>query len=839
MGDRGPYLFGRFTLDPASRQLSSDGTPVPLGSTDFRLLVALLERAGTVATKEELMSRVWGSLNVGDNTLHVHITALRKALGDGFITTKQGRGYRFVEHVSQVEPHSPHQQMGNLPNYLANNAQLGQSRLIGRDNQLRALSDILSRNALVTLVGPGGVGKTRLALQVAGENIAEFKDGAWLVELAALTDGALTAGTVATVLGIKIGESAAPFDTLARQLARKNLLLVLDNCEHVIASCAQLCEALLRAAPQVKILATSREALSCLGEQVFEVPPLALPGEDVRLLPAIREVAAVELFVERARGLNPEFQLSDADVAIAARLCRRVDGLPLAIEMVASWAGMLGLEALEAKLDGSAKAWPSARRTAPPRHSTLQATLEWSHDLLSTAEQKVLRRLAVFAGAFSMAAAESVVADGDIAKEDVLRLFARLINKSMIAVVPGPREHHYRLLETTRVFMFEKLEASPDAQSTRQRHADYVLHTLRQAMIEWETTSDVVFLARYAPILDDLRSALQWALKQDTDDVIALAGSSWPLWRELPVRAEGRRWLSAAETRLRPGTPAALEAQLRRGMGELYFNTAAVKAAQQEFERAVALFRSLDDTAQLGSAIAAFGYASLMLGNIEDAQSSIAEALQLVERTKRPRALAAAYSVKFCVEARLRLPSVRETGSEAVRLCEVVGADRAAFVVSANLVEAILELGDTDAAIFSGQELISRLRDTYQTDILGYVLGIVAAGLTLRDDLTEALSAAREAVPLLRDEGMLFWLFDHLALRSGLAGRARDAALIAGYADTVFREFSRPREPIGQEASNRLATLLKAELSDQEIEQFGRMGAQLSESQVIALALSD
>ncbi len=795
--------------------------------------MTLVERAGSLVSKDELMSRVWGRSIVGDNTLQVHITALRKALGDGFIATRHGHGYSFVQHVIRAEAEQP----GNLPGRLAGRAHGAPSRLIGRDAELRVLSELLARNALVTLAGPGGVGKTRLALEAANESASGFKDGAWLVELASLSDGASTAGAVATALGIQIGEGATPFDNLARQLARRNLLIVLDNCEQIVGSCAQLCETVLAAAPSVRIIATSREPLSCRGEQVFEVPPLALPDEHTR--GPLREAAALELFVERSRGLNPDFQLSDDDLPISARLCRRVDGLPLAIEMVASWAGMLGLEALEEQLDGSLKGWLGARRTGPARHSTLSATLEWSHDLLSPDEQVVLRRLAVFAGAFSLAAAESVVANHDIAKAEVFGHIARLINKSMIAVVPGSREHHYRLLETTRAFMAEKLGASRDAELARQRHAHHVLRTLSRAGDDWEAMSDGAFRERYGPILDDLRSALEWTTSRGTDDVIALAGNSWPLWRDLNARAEGRRWLVAAALLLGPDTPPALEAQLRRGLGALYFNTASVKSAQRELKCAVSLYRSLGDMVHLGSALAAFAHASLMLGNIEEARLAIAEALPLVEEARRPKSLAAAYMVKFFEESRLRSPTMREAGRKAIHLCEVVGAERSALVVSSNLVEAMMETGDIDDAISSGEDLIARLRGTSHTDILGNVLALVAAGLTLKGDTMRALSRAKEAVPLLRDEGMLFWFFDHLALRAGLAGRTKDACLIAGYADALSREFGRPRDPMAREAVDRLTALLKKSFSEREIGQFGRIGAQLSEAQVVNLALGD
>ncbi len=824
------YRFGHFTLDPANRQLCAEGAPVPLGPTDFRLLMTLVERAGSLVSKDELMSRVWGRTVVGDNTLQVHITSLRKALGEGFIQTRHGHGYSFVQRVSRTESRPS----GNLPFSLAG-GHGAPSHLVGRDTELRALSELLEQNALVTLAGPGGVGKTRLALEAANACAPRFKDGAWLVELASLSDGASTAGAVATALGIQIAEGGTPFDNLARQLARRNLLVVLDNCEHIVGPCAQLCESLLAAAPGVRIIATSREPLSCLGEQVFEVSPLALPGEDAHLA----KTAALELFAERTRGINPDFHLGEDDIAIAARLCRKVDGLPLAIEMVASWAGMLGLRALEEKLDGSLDGWLGARRTGPQRHSTLPATLQWSHDLLSPAEQIVLRRLAVFAGAFSMAAAESVVADNDIPKAGVFGHIARLIRKSMVAVVPGPGEQTWRLLETTRAFMLEKLAASSDAASARQRHAEHVLRTLRLAATDWEMMSDGAFVERYGPMLDDLRSALQWSMSADTENAVALAAGSWPLWRDLNARAEGRRWLSEAVSRLRADTPRELEAQLRRGLGALLFNSAAVNAARQELERAVALFRSLGDTAQLGSALAAFAHASLMLGNIEEARQALAEALPLVEGAKRPKSLAAAYMVKFFEESRLRSPTLREAGRKAIHLCEVVGAERSALVVSSNLVEAVMEAGDYDEAISSGEDLIARLRGASHNDIFANVLALVAAALTLKGNAQRALPMAKEAVPLLREQGMLFWFFDHLALRAALAGRTRDAALISGYADALSREFGRPRDPIGNEAVTRLAALLAESFSRADIEQFARIGAQLSEAQIVNLALDD
>jgi tetratricopeptide (TPR) repeat protein len=327
-------------------------------------------------------------------------------------------------------------------------------------------------------------------------------------------------------------------------------------------------------------------------------------------------------------------------------------------------------------------------------------------------------------------------------------------------------------------------------------------------------------------------------MAQQSDEVVALAGASWPLWRELSLRTEGRQRLSPAAARLRPDTPPALEARLRRGLGYVLLNTAAMKAGHEEIERAAILYRALGDLPHLGSALAELAFALLSLDRVEQAEVAIKEALILLEPARWPRTLAMAYSIQSCIEATLgRFDAARAAGDRSARLCKMAGAERMSLVVTANLVQLLLEKGDIEGAVVMGHDTMVQLHDTPHSDLRGFVQGVLVAAHTLRGDLNGALTMAREAAPLLRDHGALFWLFDHLALRVALAGRARDAALIGGYADAVHEKSGHPREPMGRQARARLGALLHEALPEEEIAQLTSLGAQLSEDQTLIIAL--
>jgi predicted ATPase/DNA-binding winged helix-turn-helix (wHTH) protein len=542
--------FGHCQLFTNRRELVVDGVPVPLGNRAFDVLQMLVASGGNLVTKDEILGRVWSGIVVEENTLQVQITRVRRALGKDrdFLKTVSRRGYRFVAEVTRADqkPEATAQAaatteaLAHEPKKRTNLPAVA-SPLLDRQAELSEVLRLAAAHRLVTLTGAGGIGKTRLALEVARHLQSELPDGAWLVELGPLTDPDLVWVTVATALRLTL-PAGASLDDLAHSLDTKHLLIVLDNCEHVIEAAASVAERFVRGTPAVRVLVTSREPLRAEGEQVHQVPCLNVPPKETEDPDEVLRHGAVQLFVARARAAEPQFSTDGRVTAAMAEVCRRLDGIPLAIEFAAARAATLGVETLAARLDDLFRLLTGGRRTALPRHQTLRATLDWSYELLPKAERAVLRRVAVLPGPFMLEAACAVAVDGDLTASDVIDSISNLVSKSMIAATLSGALVRYRLLETTRAYALEKLIASDELDPTARRHAEYYHAVFERAASEWEMHSTDEWLATYAGCIDNLRAALDWAWTPRGDAAIgvALTAAALPLWIQLSLWDECR-----------------------------------------------------------------------------------------------------------------------------------------------------------------------------------------------------------------------------------------------------------------------------------------------------------
>jgi predicted ATPase/DNA-binding winged helix-turn-helix (wHTH) protein len=551
--DGSAISFGPFRLLAARRLLLEGDQPVRLSSRAFDILSALVERAGVVVGKQELIVRAWPQTLVEEANLKIQVSALRRALGDGqagnrYIATVTGRGYSFVAPIRLDEP-SQAPPPTTVASTEAHNLPLAVTRMIGRDEAVAALVSRLSRERLVTIVGPGGIGKTTVALAVAERMIAGYEHGVWLVDLAPLGDPRLVPSAVATVLGLEV-RTADPLPGLIAGLRDKRLLLLLDSCEHVIDAAASLATALLGGAPGVNILATSRERLAVPGERQYHLGPLGSPQPSSGLTAAeAAAFPAVQLFVERVTAIVEDFTLTDANAPLVVEICRKLDGLPLAIEFAAPRVAMLGVEGLAARLDDRLPLLATRRRTATPRHQTMRAVLDWSYGLLSEDEQPFFRALGIFTGGFTVEAVAAVAMGASSKRGDAINRLADLVAKSSVVADCGSAETRFRLLDTTRAYAIEKLDESGERERIARRHAEYYRDLFARAEAEALARRRREWLADYAWEVDNLRSALDWAFSPDGGDIsvgIALTAAAVPLWVYLSLIEECRRRVERA-----------------------------------------------------------------------------------------------------------------------------------------------------------------------------------------------------------------------------------------------------------------------------------------------------
>lgn len=587
--------FGPFRLSPSARLLEKDRQPVQIGGRALDILITLVERAGEVVSKADLFARVWADVVVDEGSLRFHVSALRKALGDGksgarYIVNAPGRGYSFVADLkrsgARPAPLHPVSSSPSLPTQL--------TRMVGRADTVARLSEELARHRFVTVVGPGGIGKTTVAVTVAHGQITDFDGAICFMDFGALRDPRLVAGALSSTLGLMVS-SDDPVPGLLAFLQERRMLLILDSCEHVIESLAPLAESIFKAAPQVHLLATSRESMRVEGEHIHRLFPLEFPPPAAGVT-AAESLAypAVQLFVERVAASAGGYELTDADAPVVAEICQRLDGIALALELAAGRVGAYGIQGTATLLNSRLSLLWQGRRTAVPRHQTLSAALGWSYELLSPAEATVLRRLSVFAGPFTLEATIAVGMSGDVAQTDVIEALASLAAKSLVAVDHVKGSVRYRLLDATRAYVQDKLAESSEAGEIALRHARYFADFLTR--IGRDAPDDFPACAEH---LSNVRAALEWCFSTAGDPTLAtaLAAVATQLLLEVSLLTECYRWAERAMSALDAsviGTRQELQLQAAVAVSAM-FTQGSTDQVRNAFVRGIELTRLLSD----------------------------------------------------------------------------------------------------------------------------------------------------------------------------------------------------------------------------------------------------
>jgi predicted ATPase/DNA-binding winged helix-turn-helix (wHTH) protein len=603
--EKGAVSFGPFRLLPAERLLEKDGIAVHVGGRALDILIFLVERAGEVVSKKDLVERVWADVTVDEGSLRTHMAALRKVLGDGqsggrYITNVPGRGYCLVMPISRsnasdaghVET-TASSQFHTLPARL--------TRMVGREENIRKIAEELSARRFVSVVGPGGIGKTTVAVEVGHTLLAAFDGAVHFLDLGSLNDARLVPGALALTLGLTI-HSDNPVPSLLTFLKDKRMLLVLDSCEHVIETLAVLTESIFSEAPQVHILVTSRESLRVEGERVHRLFPLDCPSSDEGLKASeVLAFPAAQLFIERVAANSSQFELSDSDAPIVAEICLKLDGIALAIELAAGQVNAYGIRGIATLLNDRFRLSWQGRRTALPRHQTLSAALDWSYNLLSELEREILRRLAVFVGTFTLEAARSVVAGDGIDEAQVVIAIVNLVAKSLLSSDAAAAPMRYRLLDTTRAYVLGKPIYSEKADAISRRHAVSWCQFLERAGAASSNSPKLegAVLVPSRGHIGDVRAALEWSFSARGDLAVgtSLAAASAPFFLEMSLLTECHRWTERAILALDEGSIGTRrEMELQASLGvSLMFTQGNKEEVRTAFTRGLELAEALGD----------------------------------------------------------------------------------------------------------------------------------------------------------------------------------------------------------------------------------------------------
>ena len=841
------YEFTPYRLLPAQRQLVRDGTPVKLGGRAFDVLVALVERRERTVSKNELMDLAWPTVVVEENNLEVQIVTLRKLLGYPAIATVPGRGYRFTLPVAVDGGPAGTEQPGPVSedHVISRSGYVSPPRpgseLIGRAKDVATIVRLLLEHRVVTLTGSGGIGKTRLAIEVARGQEA-LLNVAW-ADLSSVTNAEMVPVTVATALDVSITSTRDAVASIVVAMRRRPaVLLVIDNAEHLVDSTAEVVSALVAGVANLSVLTTSREPLRVDGEISYTVGGLGLPAKTASVSDAM-DSEAVSLFLARAKAATSRFELIGDDIADVVALCGMLNGMPLAIELAAARAPVLGLKRLRALLTDSLSALTGNRRDAPARQQTMRSALDWSYRLLAPAEQSALRRAGVFAGGFTLDAFCSVAVDG-VDEWEAVELLQGLVEKSLVAA-DSSNPPRYSLLETSRVYALEKLRDCGEEESTRKEHAVYFTRYFDSIYLDRHRVPERELTARAFPEMENLRAALGYSLLEERDPVqgIALLGSSLPVWleRRRQDSYEGRRYFDTA-VRLADGVDLSTEMRGRLYLGVGIFHSFVdVERASAEFDEAIQAFRVCGDQESEAQALIDSAGVLARKDDLDTARAMLDQASVLLGQMNNP-GLRAWYELcrGFTEHVSGNSYAIRHL-RVAVKAFERLGSETKLLMALNAVGDAAWDCGDLLEAEKQFRMLVSRMEtsDYAANDFLGTPLRNLAGVLIQAGAPMEGLSYATRGLPLLLEAGRSPFAYPHIALAFALVGEARQAARMQGFA-VASREGGTlgTFEPNERRSLDRVGLLLRDMLAEAELVDLQKEGARMSADDALDLVLA-
>jgi len=829
--------FGPFNLYPGQRRLERAGEAVLLGGRALDLLTALIAHAPNIVPKDELMRHAWGGVVVGDEALRYQLTVLRRVLGDDpatpeYISTVRGRGYGFVAELRRAPHPSPASARPRMSR--STNLRPHPHPLVGRRLAVETATDLLGSGRLLTLIGVGGVGKTRLATELGLSLFSDFPDGAWIVDLAPVRDDDMLPSAVAAALDLSFANSDVSVGTIAKQLQGKRLLLILDGCEHLIAAVGRFASALLTSTDELQILITSQISLRIAGEVVCRVEPLALDTE------AGGASDAARLFLDLARQADESFMLADEQRTAIEEICRRLGGVPLALEMAAARVPLVGVENLKAVLGERLNLLRMSQLRPETRYRTLKDVLAWSCGLLSDQDRRVFSHLAVFRGPFTMDAVVAVEGAFGFEHWDTLDALSRLKDMSLLATAGGepPR---LRLLDTMRLYAAGLLSASDDADVAAEAHARFFNEYMRAAGEAWPTTREPEWMARHLPAIHDLRAAIDWLFERPdlADIALELTSRTLYLFIRNGLRADCRRYAETAITQLKDTSSPAVAARLLRcSAWALHFTDRPLSRARAL--QAARLAQQAGDLLERGFALATAARHAAMLGFYDEATNLVADARQC---------MAAVRSGKLGAQVELAGGLLAMCLDDAVeaRRCYMKSLDHARSLADRtlecfaliNLAEAEFAGGDAARAIeVARQALESPTSD--DGGGYGWLRVTFATYQSVAGDLQSARDAGIQALAVARDGGahLLRYCLQQWTLLGAREGRVAEAAALQGFVNASYVAAGESRQLAERTVYNATLAYLRESLPDDEVGARMSEGASWREDEAVAFVLN-